>query len=575
MNLEPYIIFKDEKENLIATYGDIKYEDISMEEMPQDLINALISLEDRRFFHHFGIDIFSIFRALFKNLSSKKIVEGGSTITQQLAKNLLLHQSGKIPKRSYIRKIREAMLALKLERKFTKREIVNFYLNRVYFGSRTYGINAACWKYFGKSVKNATLFECACLVSLLQAPSRYASDQEKLNIRINSALKNMVEQEYITNEQKEVALLNKSHLMHQTHYSSIYYFTDWIVGNQIPSWIIDMKANLEIITTIDINMQQHAYKTILDTHSKNQQKWNVEHISLIASDHHGAIKSMVGGVSYSSGGFNRATQAMRQTGSAFKFFVYLSALRNGINPETLVDDSCPNINGWAPSNYYHKESGFLPMKEGLIKSINGITVRLAHHIGIDDIIDLAHELELSDDIPNNLSVSLGSSSASLLELVKAFGVVPNKGKYFQLYGIKKIINKENDEVLFESSQESSDQVVEEDTAREMGVIMQQIISRGTGKRIKLSYPAAGKSGSSQEYRDFWFVGFTPNLLIGTWCGNDDYLKPMKLNPGPNPSVMAWRDFALKTNPTEEEIKEWNDFFKDNKKYKVGFLEKNN
>lgn len=575
MHLEPYIIFKDEKGNLIATYGDIKYEDISMEEMPQHIVNALVALEDKRFFQHFGIDIFSIFRAFVKNTYSKKIVEGGSTITQQLAKNLLLHQSGKIPKKSYLRKVREALLAIKLERRFSKKEIVNFYLNRVYFGSRTYGVNAACWKYFGKSIKDATLFECVCLISLLQAPSRYASDPQKLNGRINHALVHMIEQGYITEEEREIAMLNKSQLMHCVHYSSIYYFTDWIVNNQIPSWISDMKKNLEIITTIDIAMQQHAYEVALDVYNRNHKKWNFEQVALIAADHQGAIKAMIGGMNYSNGGFNRATQAFRQMGSVFKFFVYLTALENDINPETLIDDSCPNINGWSPSNYYHKESGFLPMKEGMINSINGITVRLANHIGISKIVKLSAELGLSHEINNNMSVSLGSSSASLLELVRAFGSIPNKGKLPKLYGIKKIIikdTKDDNEVLFEASPDLSEQIIKEDTAREMGTIMQQVIKRGTGKRIRLSYPAAGKTGSSQEYRDFWFIGFAPNLLIGVWSGNDDYLKSMKRNIGINPSIMIWNNFASQTNPTSEEIENWNNFFRENKEHKVGFLD---
>ncbi|WP_187440066.1 transglycosylase domain-containing protein [Candidatus Cytomitobacter primus] len=573
MKFEPYIIFKDEKSNLIATYGDIKYPDIDIKDIPDNLPNALIALEDRRFWNHYGIDIFSIFRAIFKNFTSKKIVEGGSTITQQLAKNLLLHQSGKIPARSYTRKIREALLALKLEYYFTKEEILYFYLNRVYFGSRTYGINAACWKYFGKSVNKITLYESACLVSLLKAPSKYAFNAEKLNSRVSYVLDNMVDQSYITENQKEVALLNKSKLIHQINYKSIYYFTDWVVRNQIPSWISDMKVNLEIITTIDIKLQQHADKIASQIYNNNSENWNFEHISLIASDYQGKIKAMIGGVEYSSGGFNRATQAFRQTGSIFKFFVYLSALQNNITPGTLVDDSCPNINGWSPSNYYHKEMGFLPMEDGFIKSINGITVRLANHIGIENITSLSSYLGLSDTTENNLSISLGSSSASLLELVNAFGIIPNQGKKFKSFGITKITDKDNNQVLFKYIPDSKAEIIiKSDIAKEMGIIMKQVISpRGTGKSIKLPYPAAGKSGSSQEYRDFWFIGFTPNLIIGTWCGNDDYLKSMKLNRGPNPSVVAWKDFASGVEVNDSDIANWNKFFKSNKEYKAKLL----
>ncbi len=569
---DPYILFKDEKGNLIATYGDIKYPDIEIEDIPIDLINALVSLEDKRFWVHFGIDIFGIFRALAKNLQSKKIVEGGSTITQQLAKNLLQLQAGKIPSRSYVRKIREALLALKIEHRFSKKEILGFYLNRVYFGSRTYGVNAACWKYFGKDLRNITLYESATLVSLLKAPSRYSYNEEKLSERLNYVLGNMVEQNYITESQKQITLLNKSKLIHHVYYQSIYYLTDWIVYHQIPSWISDMKKNLEITITIDLEMQKNANNIIKGMHSKYSKNWNFEHLSLVASDYKGNIKAMIGGSKYSSGGFNRATQALRQTGSVFKFFVYLAALKHGITPQTLVDDSCPNINGWAPSNYYHKECGFLPMQDGLIKSINGITVRLAHHVGIDNLINCAYDFGLTETIPHDLSISLGTSNASLIELIQAFSIIPNQGKKIKLRSISKIIDNDTGEVLLNVIDDEGEEVIDKGIAKQMGCMMQKVISpKGTGRRIKLPYPAAGKSGSSQEYRDFWFVGFTPNLIIGTWCGNDDYLKSMKPQGGPNPTLMAWNDFALTIKPTDKEVNIWNDFFV-SEKYKVDFLE---
>ncbi len=569
---EPYIIFKDIKGNLIATYGDIKYKDVELEEIPPYLINSLIALEDKRFWSHFGVDVLGIFRALSKNLQSKKIVEGGSTITQQLAKNLLQLQTGKIPSRSYIRKIREAVLALKLEYYFTKKEILKFYLNRVYFGSRTYGVNAACWKYFGKDIKNITLFESSALVSLLKAPSHYSNNEEKLTERILFVLSNMLSQNYITYEEKNIALLNKSKLIHNIYNKSIYYLTDWIVYHQIPSWILDMKRNLEITTTIDLEIQQHANNICSNIYKEYGKKWNFEHLALIAADYNGHIKAMIGGSEYKNGGFNRSTQASRQTGSIFKFFVYLSALKYGVDPSTLIDDSSPNINGWSPSNYYHKEVGFLPMKEGFIKSINGITVRLAHHVGIDNIIEIAHQLGLKEEIPSNLSVSLGSSNASLLELSQSFGTIALKGKKYTMKSIVQIIDKDKDIVLMKIDDQEQENIISQDIAQKMGCIMKDVISpQGTGRSIKLPYPASGKSGSSQEYRDFWFVGFTPNLIVGTWCGNDDYLKSMKLNKGANPSVIAWRDFLLKVNPKESEIKAWKEFFIP-KKYKTNFLE---
>ena len=559
---EPYIIFKDSKGDLIASHGDIKYTDITnFDHIPPNVVNALISLEDKRFWSHFGIDILGIFRALCKNIIARRIVEGGSTITQQLAKNVILNQEGKVRK-SYTRKIREALLALKLEYKFTKKQIMTMYLNNVYFGSRTYGIKAACWKYFGKHLDDITLFESACLIGMLKAPSRYASNTNKLTARVEHILKQMLEQKYINQSEYEIAALTKSKFMHVLNHDSIYYFTDWIVNSQIPTWISDMKINLEIQTTIDMDLQKHAYQSSQQIYKKYSKAWNMENTSLLAINYDGQVKAMIGGSKYSSGCFNRATKAFRQTGSVFKFFVYLEALRQNIPPHVLIDDSCPNVDGWEASNYFHVEKGFLPMSAGLIQSINGITVRVAKHVGTDNIIDLAYSLGLSTTIPQDLSISLGSSQATLLELVRAFSAIPNRGMLPQVTGIIKIKNSDTNETLVDFSNNPKTKVLDEDPCKQLGSMLHQVIVKGTGKRIKLKYPAAGKTGSSQLYRDFWFVGFTPHLIIGTWCGNDDYLQSMTRKFGPNPSVILWKEFALNTQPDEDQIQNWTDFFQE-------------
>ncbi|USO00631.1 MAG: transglycosylase domain-containing protein [Alphaproteobacteria bacterium] len=565
MKFSPYIIFKDSQNNLLATYGSIKYPDTKFEDIPTPIINSLIVLEDKRFWHHCGIDFLGIIRAAYKNFTSNKIVEGGSSITQQLAKNIIFNIEGFDKRKSYLRKVREAILAIKLEFTFTKKEIISLYLSRVYFGSNTYGIKAAAWKFFGKqNLNDLTIFESAYLISLLKAPSRYSFNNESVKDRINFVLSKMLEYNYISIEEYELAILNKPMLLHNNlNNDSMFYFTDWVLHSQIPSWISDMNYNLEIITTIDSQLQEAAFKSTQEVFKQTSHKWKMGNLALLATDYNGNVKCMIGGVKYHNGGFNRATQALRQTGSLFKFFVYLEAIRNNIDENTLIEDSSPNINGWSPSNYYHIEQGILPMQIGLIKSINGITVRLAQQVGINKIIELAHLLGLEQNIPNDLSISLGSANARLIEMVRAFSVVPNQGELSNINGIIKVKNSDTGQILVDYSEhqhekKSAIQILE---ANRIGTILRKVVLEGTARSLKtLPYPVAGKTGSSQKYSDFWFVGFTPKLIIGTWCGNDDYNQKMMLNKGPNPSLLIWKKFAEAIQHSQIEIDNFNQNF---------------
>ncbi|WP_187440129.1 transglycosylase domain-containing protein [Candidatus Nesciobacter abundans] len=595
LKIDPFVVIEDENKNLVSTYGSLKYQHLSINEIPKHIPHALISLEDRKFYSHIGIDFASIARALSKNLQSSRIVEGGSTITQQLAKNILQENlGGKIPPKSYFRKIREAFLSLKLEHKYSKDQILEYYLNRVYFGSGTYGIEAASWKYFGKTCKELSVSESAILISMLKSPSTYASKPEKLAERKEHVLNSMLKMGFINQEKMELALATPHKLKHTQSNSSIYFYSDWIL-TQIPTWIKEMKRNLKIICTIDLDLQNKADQASKEIIEKYKNKWDFENLALLAMSTKGHVKAIIGGSNYSSGAFNRATQSLRQSGSIFKFFVYSTALENNMGINTLIEDSPPQIMGWSPSNYYHQEKGYVTLAEGFFKSINSVTVRIAQKIGIKKILLKARDLGLNiDGAKNNLSISLGSLESTLLELVQCFGSVANLGHKVEYKGIVKIIDNDTNEVIWDPEEaydmsfndneiyeteeyinesdkcknELTEQVFEEKTNKKIFKLLYSVTQKGTARSIgALNFPVAGKTGSSQKYRDFWFVGFSPKIVLGTWCGNDNYSKPMRKNLGPNPAVMLCKTFLQKIKHDKTENEKWLKLFELNDKNK--------
>ncbi|MGH7061686.1 MAG: transglycosylase domain-containing protein, partial [Stellaceae bacterium] len=409
--------------SLLATYGDLFGQPLSLQEMPRYLPQAVIATEDRRFYSHFGIDPIGLLRALFADLSAGRVVEGGSTITQQLAKNLFL-----TPERSLGRKIRETLLALWLEHRFTKNQILEIYLNRVYLGAGTYGVDAAAHRYFGRSARDLDLYQSAVIAGLLKAPARFnpARDRDRAATRTQQVLANMVDAGYIGEAQAEVAEQEESSLgAVEIARPGMRYFADWIADR-----LADFAGggrDLTVQTTLDPRMQQAAETAIADTLARDGAKAGVREGALVAMSPEGAVRAMVGGADYRASQFNRATQAQRQPGSSFKPFVYVAGLEAGLHPSDHFDDAPIRIGGWRPRDYENHYRGDVTMAEALAQSINTVAVEVALRAGIDNVVHVAHRLGIASRLTRDATIALGTDEVNLLELVSAYAPFANGG----------------------------------------------------------------------------------------------------------------------------------------------------
>ncbi len=536
----PSITLFDQNGILLATYGDTYGEMVAVESLPPHVVNALLSVEDRRFFDHFGIDVVGILRALWVNYHAGVVVQGGSTITQQLAKNIL--QANRLygtNDRSFKRKAQEAILSIMLESKLTKKQILTLYLNRVYFGGGAFGVDAAAMRYFGRHARDVNLYEAAVLMGLLKAPSRYspAQNPELSNDRACQVLQKMVSAGFISQDTMEIAVLMATPPPEVSNASSARYFTDWIVDTL--SQYISVDQDLKVTTTLDLSLQQVAEEKAAEAMEATGKKWGAEQIALVTMTPDGSVKAMLGGTNYRVTKFNRVTQALRQPGSVFKFFTFLSALESGMTPETFVDDTPPVIGKWHPKNYRYTPQGEISLKTAFSKSVNAVAVRLAMRLGVPRVIKTARKLGVTTKIPRNLSIALGTGEVTLLELTGAFAIVANQGVRSIPHGVSEIRNKQG-HILFrwEASQEI---VLEPLVVDQMRVLMRSVIEEGTGRSAAIGRSAIAKTGTSQDYRDTWFVGATPELVTGVWSGKDSD-KPMTRAPGASTSVHLWREF---------------------------------
>lgn len=543
---QPSVTMVDKSGNTLAVYGDWYGHAVDTKDLPPNVVNALLAVEDKRFYNHFGIDVIGLFRAFARNVEAGGVVQGGSTITQQLAKNFL--QAKKIYgtyDRSIGRKISEAMLALMIEYKFTKEQILTMYLNRMYMGAGSYGIDAAALRYFGKHAEELNLYESAVLIGLLRAPSKYspARNTDRSENRAKQVLKSMVECGFISSEAAAASMATPSPLDEGLQRGTVMYFTDWVFDTL--SQYIDNSSgeDLEVTVTLDVNLQKIAEQQSKIIMERRAVHWWADQISLVSMRPDGAVLSMIGGASYAKSKFNRATQALRQPGSAFKFFVFLAAMERGYSAETLISDKKFAQGTWSPGNYMHKSSGVVSLGTGFAKSINAVSARLAAHVGIKRIIEVARRLGISTYIPENLTLSLGTGSAKNIEMTGAFSVIANNGYKVAPYGVLKIRNKSG-KVLFQHKNDET-QVVEPEAVLKMRNIMERVVAtpNGTGRWAaipgKLVY---GKTGTSQQYRDFWFIGMIPELVTGVWCGRDND-RPMKKFQGGIPPAHLWKAYT--------------------------------
>jgi len=504
---------------------------VRIHDLPPMVVQAFVAAEDARFYQHRGFDLQSISRAFFKNIEAGRVVQGGSTITQQVAKSLFL-----TPERSYIRKIKEAVLAFKIDRYLTKDEILHLYLNHIYLGHGTYGVEAAAEAYFGKSARNLTLPEAAMLAGLPKAPSSYSpyNNLERAKQRQAYTLDRMVESGYITEEQKNAALAVKLNLRSVRPKDKIApYFVENIrryVQEKYGSDVL-YKEGLEIYTTLNIPMQTAARDAVERglQEMEKRERYTVGPVQgalYCMEARTGAIKAMVGGRDFKKSEFNRATQSRRQPGSSFKPIIYTAAFDKEMTPSTRIDDSplqFPDPSKpdgyWRPRNFDGKFNGPTTLRSALVHSRNVVTVKILQSIGVDYAVSYAANMGIASPLPRNLSLALGSANVTLEEMVRAFGVLANQGKRVTPFMIRRIVDRTGQ--IFEETQVREEQVIDPRIAFLSTYVMQGVIQSGTGTRVKgIGRPAAGKTGTTNDMRDAWFIGYTPSLVTGVWVGFD-------------------------------------------------------
>ena len=522
---------------LMANRGDTGGPAIQLRELPAYLPKAFVAIEDRRFYSHAGIDPIGIARAAARNLTGRGGVQGGSTLTQQLAKNLFLTQE-----RTFSRKIQEAILSLWLEHKFSKDQILELYLNRVYFGAGAYGVEAAARKYFGHSAKETTLSQAAVLAGLMKAPTKLAPNRNpKGAIERAAQVINAMQQEgFITEAMAKIALAQPAEVYRDTGAGSINYVADYVM-DVLADTIGAIDQDLIVSTTIDPAMQASAEKALAEELDKQGPKFAVRQGALISIDVNGQIKALVGGKSYAESQFNRAVAAKRQPGSSFKPFVYLTALEHGLTPDTIREDAPINIKGWQPENSTHQYSGAVTLTKALALSLNTVAVRLGLEVGAKNIAATAHRLGINSDLQINASIALGTSEVTPLELTGAYVAFANGGIGIQPHIIDKV-RSGTGEMLYLRKGASNGRIIEAHYVAMMNTMMQETLLTGTARKAEVKgWQAAGKTGTSQDYRDAWFVGYTSQLVTGVWMGNDD-ASPTKRVSGGNLPVDVWTRF---------------------------------
>lgn len=527
----------------IASSGEVYGRTVRVAQLPPALPHAVMAIEDRRFYQHWGVDPRGLIRALWVNLQAGEVVQGGSTITQQLAKVLFL-----TPERTVKRKVQEALLAMWLETKFTKDEILSLYLNRVYLGSGTYGVDAAARRYFDKSASEVTLYEAALLAGLLKAPSRYnpISDYERARARTRVVLSAMVDAGFLSQIQAVEALQAQPSLPHLASRRARYY-ADWVMG-QIGDYVGRIDSDLTVVTTLDTRLQAIAESEAADLLAGEGAERGAGQAAFVALSPDGAVRAMVGGRDYGESQFNRSVQALRQPGSAFKLFVYLAAMEAGWRPDDRMNDAPVAVGDWRPRNYDDRYFGEVTLREAFARSLNSVAVRLTERVGRDRVAEAARRLGITSDLEVAPSLALGASEVSLLELTSAYATFAHRGHAIWPYGILEIRDVTG-RVLYRRGGGSLSPLVSAYNVDQMTNLMTASVEWGTGKGAKIGRPAAGKTGTSQEFRDAWFVGFTRELVAGAWFGNDDGA-PMQYVTGGGLPAKLWARFMTRALENE-------------------------
>ena len=512
------------------------------DKIPMEMRAAMIAVEDKRFRGHLGVDPIGIARSIKVRFDTGQWRQGGSTITQQLARNIFLTNS-----RTFARKVKEVILALALERKFSKDQILELYLNRVYFGGGAYGIDAASRKFFGHGADRLSLGEAAIIAGLVKAPSNYSpsADAEAARSRSTVVLKAMVDNGFISPAAAAAVDPAEIRIQHTTKENSVRYFTDWALP-QLDMLIDDTGDPIDVWTTLDPRMQAAADNAIARNAPRGAQG------ALVAIDRDGAVRAMVGGRDYVDSIYNRATQSVRQPGSAFKLFVYLAALESGMKPTDMVVDEPVNIDGWSPRNSSRTHLGPVSLREAFARSINTISAKIGEQVGFSTIADMGRRFGISTSIATNPSMVLGSSEVRVIDMARAFAAVGNKGVAVTPYAVRKVVTAEG-RLLYQREGDEERVLVAPWVAAEMTDLLQSAVLSGTGRAAQIGRPVAGKTGTTSSNKDGWFIGFSSGLTTAVWMGRDDARPVAGLQGGTAPA-RAFHDFmvvAVANRPVEQ------------------------
>lgn len=531
------VTFLDRNGNEIGQRGLLLDDSVPLNELPDHLIKATLATEDRRFYSHFGIDVIGTMRALITNIRANSVVEGGSTITQQLAKNIFLSND-----RTITRKITEAFLALWLEINLTKDEILKLYLDRAYMGGGTFGVAAATEYYFGKSVRNLALAESAMLAGLYKAPTKFSPqvDLTAARGRASEVLTNMVQAGMLTEGQVLAARRNPASVVARQQEYLPNHFLDWAF-NELKELAPGPERTVVVRTSLDLTLQKQAEIEVRRTLRDQGAARNTEQGAAVVLEPDGAVRAMVGGRDYGQSQFNRATDALRQPGSSFKPYVYMTALMNGYTPASIVRDSPITLGNWSPRNYGRNYRGNVTLTTALVKSINTIPVRLTRSIGLDKVLNMVSRVGIETEMQRFYTTALGASDMTVMDQAVGYATFANGGHLAKPYAILEVTNQQGD-ILYRRPNlgQMGTRILPASKVHEMNTMMHEITISGTGRRAQLiGIPAAGKTGTTQSYRDAWFVGYTGNYVASVWFGNDDYSPTGRVTGGSLPA-QTWQ-----------------------------------
>ena len=535
---QPSITYLDRNGALIAVRGTQQAPPADLDALPDYVPAAFVAIEDRRFYMHPGFDPIGMSRAMAANMRAGRVVQGGSTLTQQLAKNLFL-----TPDQNLKRKVQELMLAVWLEMKFSKQEILALYLNRVYFGAGAYGIEAASQRYFDKSAKDLTVGEAALLAGLLKAPSRYSpvSESERAATRATVVLNEMESAGVITPEQRAAAVLEPVRVSRTLATQHAQYFIDWL-DKQIRGLVGEPTEDMIVETTLDLTLQTAAERSVRRILDRDASR-GVEQAALVALDGDGRVRAMIGGGSYADSQFNRAVDARRQAGSAFKPFVYLAALEAGYTPESRVVDEPIRIGNWSPRNYSGNFIGETTLATAVAQSTNTVAAAIADSIGRDNVARVAHRLGITSRIGLEPAMALGAVEVSPIEMAQAFDAFANGGQRATAYGISRIRTPRGRVIYQRAAREGrAMQVINNPPLYYMNQMLRGVVTSGTGRSAAIAgRDIAGKTGTTSDYKDAWFVGYTGGFVTAVWVGKDD-ATPMRGVTGGAAPAAIWKSF---------------------------------